>query len=224
MGCDSHDIREKGTSESRSGIWCKLMMKRAGTSFYLTNRITLHPYRFVWRQAAQRSPLFQTLPSRGPRVQFIVLLLTLRCLPTVFRSGPVSAVRPLADTRHVWTTRCPLLVQDVQAKRTGREQPTTMVRWRRASVFRAAKGVILMNWIRKSCNLGSNVVLGNHFSHCLTTDKPRKPVLFLLYCCNMCTVYLLTVFVAYITATCFDVHTSSSGSFWSTVKLKIDKT
>jgi hypothetical protein len=76
-------------------------MKRAGTSFYLTNRITLHPHRFVRRQAAQLSPLFQTLLSRGPRVQFNVLQLVLRILLAVFRAGPISAVRRLADTRHV---------------------------------------------------------------------------------------------------------------------------
>jgi len=53
-------------------------------NIFVYSDVTIHWDPFVWRQAVQRSQLFHTLLSRGPRVQFNVLQLMLRFVLTVF--------------------------------------------------------------------------------------------------------------------------------------------
>ena len=56
----------------------------------VTTRVALHSERFAWRQAAQRSPLFQTAVSRGPHVSVQYISVSVRLVFDLFKGDSVT--------------------------------------------------------------------------------------------------------------------------------------
>ena len=73
-----------------------------GRLLYLTIRTTFHSGRFEFRQAVQRTSLFQSAVSRNPRVLVQSSTNMITFLLVTYKEGAGDIFSQFADTRNIW--------------------------------------------------------------------------------------------------------------------------